>query len=157
MNRITLKNNFHSTEYTLVVPFGLPLSEYQIRRCRKRLCGVEDCLCGGVLGERGPQNVVVEENSGTIRLLRVERAAPTKPESTLNAVIVIDCRGKETYNFDSVKAFPDTPEGNEQAESLFREWVKSILAEASEESIRVALEDGLYEVGDGYIAILHTT
>jgi hypothetical protein len=86
-------------------------------------------------------------------------------EGPVNAVIVIDCKDKETMAFEHVKAFPETPEGNEKAEDLFREWV----SEAAQSELAIEdvagrkqflsdrLEDGYYEVGDGYIAILHTT
>ena len=57
---ITLTNNFHHTTYTLRANYGEALSPSQIRRARKALCGVQGCTCGGNLGERGPNNPVVE-------------------------------------------------------------------------------------------------
>lgn len=60
--KVTITNEFHNSHVTLEVP-GLPceLTEYQIRRARNTLCGITDCTCGGPLGERGKQNVRVEE------------------------------------------------------------------------------------------------
>ena len=83
----------------------------------------------------------------------------------MNAVIVIDCKDKETVNIVACKAFPETPEGNEQAEALFREWVEDLGDErlaiedkqTRTEIIKDAISDGLYELGDGYIALMHTT
>jgi hypothetical protein len=58
--KITLKNDFHSTECTLIVDC-LPsiLSHGQVNRAKRALCGITDCKCGGILGERGPQEVKI--------------------------------------------------------------------------------------------------
>lgn len=53
-NTITLTNDFHGTSVNLRVK-GSTLSIHQIRRARRALCGVENCTCGGVAGERGGQ------------------------------------------------------------------------------------------------------
>lgn len=62
--KITLSNDFHETEAT-VVPrkYGPPspttgqqryaVSHRTAQRLRKELCGQEDCCCGGTFGERG--------------------------------------------------------------------------------------------------------
>ena len=56
--KITLYNDFHNTEVTLLIPATGPryLSPQQIRRARKTLCGHRDCCCSGDLGTRGPQD-----------------------------------------------------------------------------------------------------
>jgi hypothetical protein len=54
-----MRNDFHNTSYTLRSRFYLPLSVDQIHRCRKYLCGVKGCTCGGRIGERGQQDYVV--------------------------------------------------------------------------------------------------
>lgn len=51
---LTLTNDFHHTEVRLRVT-GNQLSPNQVRRARRILCGISDCSCGGVAGERGPQ------------------------------------------------------------------------------------------------------
>ena len=58
---VTLRNDYHGTEYRITLDWYMPLSKSQIRRCRRALCpGYRSCTCGrGVLGERGPQDVVV--------------------------------------------------------------------------------------------------
>lgn len=58
--KITILNDFHNSEYTLRVP-ALParLSAGQVRRCRRALCCIPGCTCGGNLGERGSQEVEV--------------------------------------------------------------------------------------------------
>ena len=83
----------------------------------------------------------------------------------MQAVIVIDCKDKETMGFEHVKAFEDTPEGNQQAEATFCEWVEQAAGDVlsiedvagRKQFLNDRLEDGYYEVGDGFIAILHTT
>jgi len=68
---ITLENDFHNTEVRLRVP-RLPykLSERQINRAWKELCGISICFCCGHLGERGQQEVIIEPHqlaNGTTR------------------------------------------------------------------------------------------
>lgn len=86
----------------------------------------------------------------------------------MNAVIVIDCTDKETVNISACKAFPETKEGNEEAEVLFKNWVIEASCnddfnedvtpiDEQNEILDNALSNGLYEVGEGYIAIMHTT
>lgn len=70
--QITLRNDYHNTTYSLRV-HG-PLSPQQIIRCRKALCGVASCSCGGPLGERGPQPVQITMEGSTIIL--APRPAP---------------------------------------------------------------------------------
>jgi len=54
----------------------------------------------------------------------------------------------------SLHAFEDNPEGNKEAEEVFRQ-----LAEENEcEDVDVALEDGYYEVASGYqVFIVHNS
>lgn len=77
----------------------------------------------------------------------------------LNAVLVIDCTKADDPAFEHIAAFSDDKEGNAEAEALFEEWVRSAADPASftEEDMDTALENGLYEVGEGYIALTHTT
>ena len=44
--RVTLTNNFHNTTTTVITTDG-KLTRRQVRRAYNRLCGQEDCLCGG--------------------------------------------------------------------------------------------------------------
>ena len=60
---ITLFNDFHQTQVNLrPVPLEGDdgtigkLSENQIKRARRILCGISGCICGNDLGMRGPQN-----------------------------------------------------------------------------------------------------
>lgn len=48
----TIKNSFHGTEARTR---GGRLSESQERRIWNKLCGAKGCTCGGLIGERGPQ------------------------------------------------------------------------------------------------------
>ena len=75
MNTITLRNDFHNSEASVRVD-DLPhrLSRAQISRLRRELCGSNDCTCGGNLGERGPQDVIIDvggyDGEGIIITLR---------------------------------------------------------------------------------------
>jgi uncharacterized protein YigA (DUF484 family) len=67
---ITLANDFHGSSVNLRLN-GQPdrlgrywLSRAQVRRARRILCGHAECVCGGVLSQRGPQNALVEETYG---------------------------------------------------------------------------------------------
>lgn len=56
--KITLKNDFHKTTVVVYATDGgapgvTRLSKGQAAKCRKALCGIAVCVCGGDLGERG--------------------------------------------------------------------------------------------------------
>jgi len=57
MTIVTIRNDFHGTECRLHVEDKGVLTPSQVRRCRRVLCGIPTCLCGGILGERGKQDV----------------------------------------------------------------------------------------------------
>lgn len=57
--KITLTNDNHNTSINLVVA-GNKLSESQISRARRTLCGCAGCTCSNDLGMRGPQEVEIE-------------------------------------------------------------------------------------------------
>lgn len=69
---ITIRNDFHHTETAVRVPCeGRCLTADQVRRVRNALCGVTGCKCGGLLGERGPQQqrwVAVPVEGGGVQL-----------------------------------------------------------------------------------------
>ena len=50
--RLTLTNEFHNTQATIVA--GRPWTHRRIAAIRRQLC-VNDCTCGDALGTRGPQ------------------------------------------------------------------------------------------------------
>lgn len=54
---ITLKNNFHNTEATVVVKGGI-IKAAAMKAAERKLCGMKECTCGGV---RGPQDYTVEQ------------------------------------------------------------------------------------------------
>ena len=47
--RITFTNDFHGTEASCVTQSGI-LNVDQVKRLRKKLCGMSDCSCGDVRG-----------------------------------------------------------------------------------------------------------
>lgn len=54
--KITLYNDFHNTEITLIVKNGM-LSPAQVKKSKKALCGIAGCTCGDELGTRGNQDL----------------------------------------------------------------------------------------------------
>ena len=65
MRKVKLTNDFHNTE-TVVIPkkilshiyneIEIHLSDSQKKRAWKNLCGMHDCSCSGLAGERGNNN-----------------------------------------------------------------------------------------------------
>lgn len=88
----------------------------------------------------------------------LEAYFPQFMEEVMNCVLVIDCKVATDPQFEQIKAFSDDKVGNAAAENLFREWVQAASPEPiSKEDMDTLLDNGLYEVGEGYIAITHTT
>jgi len=92
---VTITNDFHnSTAWARarVLPDGrLYLSEHQVRRIRRELCGVTLCSCGGYLRERGRQDWLVEPevdpHTGRVVGVYLEaRGEAPAPRSTPNPV-----------------------------------------------------------------------
>ena len=50
MKKIKLINNFHNTEANIIVRDDGTISKSAGNRALKKLCGMEDCCCGGVRG-----------------------------------------------------------------------------------------------------------
>lgn len=72
MRKITLTNEFHNTEAT-VIPQLITEGRYKgyqrisrnvVLRLRRDLCGNPECSCGGTFGERGGTSLeVINEDS----------------------------------------------------------------------------------------------
>lgn len=58
--KITLSNDFHNTEVTLMMKSIFP-TRHQVKRAKAALCGISGCTCSGVLGNRGEQNAIIGE------------------------------------------------------------------------------------------------
>jgi hypothetical protein len=73
---IALRNDYHDTIVRLRAKFGQELSRGQIRRSSSVLCGIDECTCGGILGERGKDNPHVEligqRDDGSCRVRIIE-------------------------------------------------------------------------------------
>ncbi len=52
---ITIRNEFHNTQARIRAGIGDVLTPSQVKRCRRKLCGIKGCTCGGELSERGRQ------------------------------------------------------------------------------------------------------
>lgn len=62
---ITLKNDFHDTEIKIRIKDGGILSQNQMARIRKTLCGMNDCACGTIRGHQGVElNELTDPNTG---------------------------------------------------------------------------------------------
>jgi len=83
----------------------------------------------------------------------------------VKAVIVLTANSFDPFQPNTVRAFPETPEGNEQAEAYFRECVTETChpdlaiedVAGREEIIANALEEGVFPDHEGGIVIFHTT
>jgi len=60
-----LTNDFHNTRVQVNLAGRYFLTQYQVRRSWKRLCGIQGCTCGDIAGTRGPQWL-----DGTVVLLQ---------------------------------------------------------------------------------------
>ena len=75
MNKLTLTNDFHNTEVTLV-PKGNLLSPSQVKRSWRTLCGISGCCCCNEAGARGNQEVELEFNQdGSATIIWKEQEA----------------------------------------------------------------------------------
>jgi hypothetical protein len=62
-SKITLRNDFHNTEATIISLDGF-ISARAMRRAENKLCGISDCQCGGT---RGRQDVyLVRHSDGSV-------------------------------------------------------------------------------------------
>ena len=49
---ITIRNRFHNTSVTVRANLGDILTDGQMRRIRRELCGISDCRCGTIRGHQ---------------------------------------------------------------------------------------------------------
>lgn len=57
---VTIRNDFHNTSVQVKVKqFPHVMTVSQTDRVRRELCSTNGCTCGGILHERGPQDVVI--------------------------------------------------------------------------------------------------
>ena len=76
---ITITNDFHNTEYTArprkAANGRYYISRETVRKIRRALCPATGCLCGGALGERGPQPHGYgydEHQDGTVEIIEFD-------------------------------------------------------------------------------------
>jgi len=62
MKKVTLRNRFHATEVTVVVPLDGILSRRTSARVRRELCGVDGCDCEPLNGHQAVR--IHEDNDG---------------------------------------------------------------------------------------------
>jgi hypothetical protein len=70
--RLTLTNSYHATTATLIVS-GKTISQSQVSRARRKLCGIDGCECSDFLGRRGRQeyadSYAIEQTRDGARLI----------------------------------------------------------------------------------------
>ena len=54
--KVILRNDFHDSE-AVVRTRGGRLTRRQVRRARRKLCGISTCTCGNAVGTRGLQRL----------------------------------------------------------------------------------------------------
>lgn len=76
----------------------------------------------------------------------------------MKAITVIELQDLSTMGVSAAKTFPATPEGEREARETFNEWVESGLGEGIEpDFIDSAWHSGLYEIGEGGVAVVRST
>lgn len=79
----------------------------------------------------------------------------------MKTVNIIEIPDKSTMAIAQLVAFPDDYRGNAQAEELFGQLVRENLDDADDsvdaERMGELFEDGYYENGTYYVAIVHST
>jgi len=61
------------------------------------------------------------------------------------------------FLIDELVSYEDTPENVQVAQALFRQWCRSVNPDVTEDELEIALDDGVMEIGEGCIAIVHST
>lgn len=74
----------------------------------------------------------------------------------LKTVNVIECTDGSNAEIVGLTSFPDTDEGNKDAEVLFEALIKETGVDPSDHDIEDAKENGIYEIGSGWIALVHS-
>jgi len=77
-----------------------------------------------------------------------------KPLYTVNVIEVLD---GNNFNVASLRSYPDTPEGNQAAEKVFRQLVEQTGDDDNKADLDSLVEDGYCEIGSGFIALVHST
>ena len=54
--KLTLRNDYHNTEATVIVKNGI-ISHSSLKRARAKLCGMKNCYCGDI---RGIQDMIID-------------------------------------------------------------------------------------------------
>ena len=73
MKTITIRNDYHNTTARVRCHEGereTMLRRATVLRIRRALCGFGCCTCGGVLGQRGRQDVTIDEMHGGEVMIR---------------------------------------------------------------------------------------
>ena len=78
--------------------------------------------------------------------------------TSLNTVNVLSVSDSSTFSVTGCKSFTDDETGNDEAEALFIKWSEEAAGrKLTVEEAEQALEDGVFEIDEGFIAIVHST
>lgn len=83
----------------------------------------------------------------------------------ISTVNVIETTGPEATDIIQLVAFPDNPDGNNKAESLFTQLIletyfnkdKENLTLIESEELYCFIDDGYCKINDGYVMIVHSS
>ena len=82
----------------------------------------------------------------------------TVRSTAISTVNVIEFSRDSPTSIVRMSSFPDTPEGNKDAEADFHDWVNELAGtDLSEEEMSDRTTDGFYEMGEATILIVHST
>lgn len=137
---------------------------------------VEDdvSLCQYISRQYGVELTLKQAEQVRAEMDRIEHEE-AMAENKVSVVVVMDCRTADPFNPNNVIAFKDTIRGKQLAEEFFREWVNDA-RDGQEDDNEVdettgrddidnppdtfdmdqVVSDGLYEIGEGFIAMFET-
>lgn len=77
---------------------------------------------------------------------------------SIQTVNVIDFKEFDPLNIIAVKSYYETPNGNNEAEETFVDWVQDAAPEwVNDEDMAAHLDNGYYETDSGAIVLTHST
>jgi hypothetical protein len=117
-------------------------------------------LCSYVARQFGDELTLDEVSQVEDFMYQLENADKLAAAS-IKAITVIDCTDAENFEVQHARSFNDDPEGEAAARATFGEWVHDAQAEGEDKLPDRELDQlfavGKYEVGEGYIAVIHST
>ena len=102
-------------------------------------------------------DLTLEQAEKVRELIDEMESAEAEEDNKVDVVIVLDCRTSDPFNPVHVKAYKKTERGMELAKETFLEWIESVAErKLTEKEKSEVVSEGLYEVGEGFIAMMNT-